>query len=313
MEVKNLLVVDDEPAVCEILSALLEQSGYSVLTETDGRRTLPLLQEGAFDAVLLDLVMPSVNGLDLIEEIRRHFNVLPIVVVTGHGSVDVTVEAMRRGASDFVTKPVDGPLLDLRVRRAFDLEYARRLAITDGLTGTYNHRYLQERLAEELDRASRYERDLAFMMLDLDHFKAYNDEYGHPRGDRALIEVAQILRQVSRRSDVVARYGGEEFAMILPETGGAEAEVVAERARECVARLSFDWETDEGPHLTLSAGIAVHAQGTSQAALIRAADQALYQAKHCGRDRVWRVTDGYTQSGRIPIVRLPLDPTVGES
>ena len=286
MEPRHLLVVDDDPAVCQLMSAqLAEPLGYEVVTETDARKVLDLLREGEFDIVLVDLVMPELSGLELIDRIRQHFNVLPILVVTGYGSAEMTVDAMRRGATDFVTKPVDCPLLDLRIRSACALEQTRRMANTDGLTGLYNHRYLQQRLGQELERAQRYERPLSVVMADLDHFKSYNDTFGHPRGDQVLIEVSRTLRQASRATDIVARYGGEEFTLILPETTAEEARVVAERARQCVAALNLG-ESPDAPRVTLSLGVASHHPGGSKETLIEQADVALFEAKRRGRNRV---------------------------
>lgn len=283
MELKRVLVVDDEIAICELLSSMLEHFGYQVTAETDPRKVLPLLREGDFDIVLLDLVMPDMDGLALIEKIRERTRTLPILVVTGYGGAETTVEAMRRGATDFVTKPVDAAFLDLRVRRACDLELARRLANTDGLTGLYNHRHLQERLKQEIERAERYGRPLSLVMADLDRFKRFNDAYGHPRGDEVLIQVAQTLRHVTRSADIVARYGGEEFTLILPETPAAEAGVLAGRARECVAALAIG---DPENRVTLSLGVAAHSPGLTKEGLIEAADAALYAAKRRGRNRV---------------------------
>lgn len=286
MEPKNLLVVDDDPEVCRLFSSVLTKFGYEVITETDARKVMGLLHEGDFDVALIDMVMPRLSGLRLIKQIREHFNVLPILVVTGYGSAESTLAAMRRGATDFVTKPVDFALLDLRIRRAYDLEHARRLANTDGLTGLYNHRYLQERLQQEIDRSRRYDRSLSLIMADLDHFKIYNDTYGHPRGDEVLIEVAHTLRRTSRTSDVVARYGGEEFTLVLPETPINEARVVAERARQCIELLGIGNTDDGARQVTLSAGIASYLSGITKEDLIAAADGALYEAKRQGRNRV---------------------------
>jgi two-component system cell cycle response regulator len=284
----RVLVVDDEVAICDVLAAMLRHYGYQVVTETDPSRVMDLLRDGDFDILLLDLVMPGMDGLELIEKIRRHTTTLPILVVTGYGGADTTVEAMRRGATDFVTKPVDSSFLELRMRRAFDLEHARRLANTDGLTGLYNHRHLQERLQQEIDRAQRYGRPLSVVMADLDRFKRFNDAHGHPRGDEVLIRVAQTLRQVSRAADIVARYGGEELTLILPETPAAEAGVLAERARQRVEAMAIG----EGEaRVTLSLGVAAFAPGMSKEALIEAADAALYSAKHRGRNRVCSVAE----------------------
>jgi diguanylate cyclase (GGDEF)-like protein len=283
MDCRNLLVVDDSETFCLMVEATLRGADYRVVSETDARNAMKLLREGDFDAVLLDLMMPEMSGLELLDRIRKHFSVLPVVVVSGHGSGDNTLEAMRRGATDFVSKPIDGPLLDLRIRRSIDLEQARRLANTDGLTGLYNHRYLQERLQQEIKRAERYRRQLSLVMADLDHFKLYNDAYGHPRGDQVLIEVAETLRHIGRSCDVVARYGGEEFTLILPETPAGEALVLAERARECIEALAIGVDDVK---VTISLGIASFHPGCTKEELVENADMALYRAKHEGRNRV---------------------------
>lgn len=282
MEGKNLLVVDDDQTFCDVMKAQLEPLGYSVATETDARKVLELLQASDFDVLLLDLMMPEVGGLDLLQQIREHFSVLPIVVVTGYDIPEMTVDAMRGGATDFVAKPVDVSFLNLRIRRACEHEHARRLANTDGLTGLYNHRHMQERLDQEVERARRYDRTLSLIMADLDQFKKYNDTYGHPGGDEVLIAVARVLRKISRGSDIAARYGGEEFTLVLPETPLTEASKVADRARRAVAGLRFS----KGGRVTASFGVASLSRGGTKEAVIEAADTALYQAKHDGGNRV---------------------------
>ncbi len=287
MSPRHLLVVDDDEAFCLLVDAMLTARGYGVVTLTDARRAMDLLRHGDFDVVLLDLVMPELGGLELLRRIRRRFNVLPVLVVTADGSAAATLEAMRRGATDFVTKPVDATHLDLRIRAACDLERARRLADTDGLTGLYNHRYLQQRLAQEVERAERYGRSLSLAMADIDDFKTYNDAFGHPRGDEVLIEVSRILQRVGRGTDVVARYGGDEFTLILPETAVTEAGVLAERARHCVEALDTGDGVAGSPPLTLSLGVAsCAAASNTRESLIGAADAALYRAKQLGRNRV---------------------------
>ena len=289
MQAQNVLIVDDDPLVCEMFADILQQLGYRVVVETQASRVVDLVRQSAFDAVLLDLVMPEIDGLALLEQLREERRDLPILVVTGYGGSAVTVEAMRRGATDFVSKPVEGALLNLRIQSACDLELARRLAKTDGLTGLYNHRFLHERLSEEIERAGRYGRPLALIMADLDQFKRYNDLHGHPRGDEVLIEVAKTLRQVSRATDIVARYGGEELTLILPETEMREAVLVAERARQCIAALRLGGS--EAP-VTLSLGVASWRPGCARGELIEAADAALYKAKRAGRNCVYAATPG---------------------
>ncbi len=163
----------------------------------------------------------------------------------------------------------------------------RRLAITDHLTGLYNHRFFQDRLSEELARAKRYQRPLGLIMADVDHFKLYNDTFGHPAGDHALIQIASLIAQNVRAVDVVVRYGGEEFAVILPEANLTATFHSAERIRAAVA--AADFRQDEDPllsSLTISlGGAAFPDSGLEASQLLKVADHALYAAKQAGRNR----------------------------
>jgi diguanylate cyclase (GGDEF)-like protein len=155
------------------------------------------------------------------------------------------------------------------------------------LTGLHNRRSFQERLQQEVDRANRYHRPLSLIMIDIDHFKMYNDTHGHVRGDDILVEVANTLKRLSRTSDIVARYGGEEFAFILPETDRTNAEALGKRLREQVEGCQFLGEVHlPGQTLTISVGIASYTPPDTKEALLEAADMALYQAKREGRNRV---------------------------
>lgn len=163
-------------------------------------------------------------------------------------------------------------------------------AMTDGLTGLANHRHFQRRFAEERERARRHGFPVSVVILDVDHFKRFNDDYGHLAGDRVLREVAGVLDDEVRASDLAARYGGEEFVLLLPGTEPGPAREVADRTRRRVAEHRFDGELpEEGRHVTVSAGVATWrpADGESRAqGLIARADEALYEAKESGRDRV---------------------------
>lgn len=170
------------------------------------------------------------------------------------------------------------------------------LALRDGLTGLYNHRYFQERMAAEVARSRRHNHPVTLLFLDIDHFKTYNDSYGHPAGDEVLKMIATLLVQGSRMgdivarvrsTDVVARYGGEEFAIILPETSGEGAVGKAEHIRRSVADHKFPASGDATTHVTVSIGVAAYpAEAVDAPTLIRRADKALYRAKQNGRNRV---------------------------
>ena len=284
----KVLVVDDEEIICTLFAAMLGHYGrYHVVTTTDGRQVMDILRREPFDVMLLDMSMPAISGLDVLRQVTQAFEELPVIIVTGHGSIEIAVESMQAGAADFVTKPVPAAVLHLRIQKALEHARTRRLASTDGLTEVYNHRTFQERLSQEIARADRYSRPLSLLMIDVDHFKVYNDTYGHPQGDIVLQDLARLLREMSRTSDTVARYGGEEFAIILPETDSVGAQKIGQRLREQVEGYLFPGkELMPGGTLTISIGVATHAPAGSRDALLQAADTALYTAKHEGRNRV---------------------------
>lgn len=160
------------------------------------------------------------------------------------------------------------------------------LAITDGMTKLAIHRYFQARLEQELTRARRYNLPLSLVMLDIDHFKKFNDTYGHPEGDRVLIHVARLMKESTRETDLCARYGGEEFAMILPDTASPDAAFVAERFRKKVESSPILIE-EQKVFITISVGVTTFSgeKGLTRAELIERADKALYFAKKSGRNR----------------------------
>lgn len=287
-----VMVVDDDPAIGEYLQEALRRWGYHALVAGSGQEALSLLDHANVDFAILDVRMPGMDGERVLRAVRERSPEICVMMMTGYGSIDDAVRFMQLGAVDYVTKPVILEELRLKIHRALEERRTRRLSITDSKTGLFNHHYLMERLEEEIGRARRYTRPLSVLMIDVDHFKEYNDKCGHLAGDEALRRLGRSCEEISRESDIIARFGGEEFVMILTETDLASARVVAERLQECIERTDFDCqERLEAGRLTVSIGVAQldHGSGVkyeSASSLINRADHALYQAKEKGRNRI---------------------------
>jgi diguanylate cyclase (GGDEF)-like protein len=310
----RLLVVDDESSLRGILSELLGDAGYHVETAESGEQALERIRNASFHVVLTDIRLGGMNGIELIRLIRGMGVETEVIVMTSHASFSTAVEALRLGAYDYLMKPFEDldavlalvkrtidkirlvmenrDLVENLKRKNEELERLNRsireLAVRDGLTGLYNYRYLHEVLQTEVSRSERHGYSLCLLMVDVDHFKQYNDHNGHLDGDEVLKIVGRILGERARRSDTVARYGGEEFCLILPETRFDFAVKVAEDVRHLVEHYPFQ-NRDKQPlgKVTISLGVAEFpADADSARALMDRADQALYRAKTEGRNRV---------------------------
>jgi diguanylate cyclase (GGDEF)-like protein len=301
----TILVADDEPTNRSLIQRRLERAGYRVLTAENGRRAVELTQAEMPDLVLLDVMMPLMDGLEACRLIKENATThdIPVIFLSARDETDVKVSGLHLGANDYISKPFKAEELLARVEVAIrlkqereqllsrveearaDAEIAQERAMTDALTGLLNRYGLQRALIREHAEARRYNRPLACVMVDLDHFKSLNDTHGHMAGDVALQQVAEILMQAVRASDTVCRYGGEEFLLILPETDLEGALSLAEKIREEAASRLFG----EGVtvfRLTLSAGATFLSNTESGNDMIARADMALYQAKAQGRNRV---------------------------
>jgi two-component system, cell cycle response regulator len=302
----RILVVDDNQDNIEIIATRLRFRGYEILEAGDGAQALSLVRERAPDLILLDVMLPDIDGYEISRRIKGASDLpfIPIILVTARDSTQDKVAGLDAGADDYLTKPINFPELEARVRSMLRIKRLQdeleeknreleRLSISDGLTGLYNHRHIHGLLAEEFERVARTHDCMSVAMFDLDHFKSVNDTHGHQAGDRVLVEMADILRETARDIDRLGRYGGEEFMALLPETCIDDASVFVERVRREVARRPFDIAGDEPLHMTLSAGVATypHELIDDVETLVRLADQALYAAKGLGRNRIVRFDD----------------------
>jgi len=298
----NILIVDDEPPIRELLETVINRAGFQSASVATGEEALGFLRSSPVSVVITDIRLPGMDGLDLVTRIKSDFQ-SDVIVVTGDGDHHSYEEAINKGASDFILKPIRNEELVLRVRRVLeerDLRHSRarmlrdleQLVITDGLTQLYNSRHFHNQLEIEVGRASRYKHRLSLLLLDIDHFKAYNDTYGHLRGDEVLVRIGQLVRQCLRTTDSAYRYGGEEFTVILPETSLEQAGVVAERIRTTVADGQFAPGTAKAAKVTVSVGVTEYGRDESSAAFVQRADQAMYRSKEQGRNSVTALKPG---------------------
>jgi two-component system, cell cycle response regulator len=299
----RILVVDDNRDNVEIIATRLRFRGYRIDEAGDGRQALDMVRHDPPDLILLDVMLPDIDGYEIARRIKGDPNspFIPIILVTARDTTQDKVMGLDAGADDYLTKPINFPELEARVRSMLRIKRLQdeleeknreleRLSISDGLTGLFNHRHIHGLLHEEFDRARRTGHRLTVAMLDLDHFKAVNDTYGHQAGDRVLQQLADILRDTAREVDRLGRYGGEEFMALLSETDIDAGTVFVERVRREVGRRRFPIGDDRAIHMTLSAGVATcpHPLITTPEALVRFADEALYAAKAHGRNRTVR-------------------------
>ena len=289
----RILVIDDDVFSARLVDGVLRASGFasSICCEPD--RAWATIEAEQPDLIILDVVMPGMDGFDLCRRVRQspRLQLTPIIFVTRKGDVEQRVRGLEAGGNDYVAKPFDPAELVARVRSHLQrLAVLREMAIRDGLTRCYNNNYFKQRLQQEIQRAQRYQTDLTVGMLDLDHFKRVNDSYGHPAGDAVLSHVASILIASVRATDVVARYGGEEFGFLLIEAAVPESTIITNRLRERIARHRFEIPAVHGEPLrvnvTVSIGLAPFRADDTLTTVLGRADDALYEAKARGRDQV---------------------------
>jgi diguanylate cyclase (GGDEF)-like protein len=291
-----VLIADDDLDIRELVALRLRNAGYEVITAENGEQALRLVDERTPDLLLLDVSMPGMDGLEVCRRVQHGGPTAPpVIFLTARAHPAGCLEGFDAGAVDYVTKPFRPAELLARVSAAIRAKAVRdafaREATTDGLTAILNRRGLELRAEEAFDLARRYERPLACLMVDIDHFKRVNDTHGHRGGDAVLRQVAERIRSATRISDIVGRYGGEEFVLLLPETDEENAVLAAEKVRRQIADEPLLVASQTGApatvELRVSVGVACFDVCTIDAAeLISSADAALYQAKRLGRDRV---------------------------
>lgn len=308
------MVVDDEESLREVLVQLFAEDGYVVDLLPTAEDALEVLMAKHHDLVITDIKLPGMSGIDLMKEVRAFNRTVQFIVIASHASLDTAVAAIRSGAYDYITRPFDDIQVisnvvnrtmekirlseenrklvnDLRKKHdalAKANKILKDLTIRDALTGLYNHGYFQEALSNEIVRAIRHKRRFTLLFIDLDYFRIYNDNSGHPQGDSLLVTLSNIFQNRLRQSDIIARYGGEEFVIILTETPKEKGMKVAESIWLEVLKQTFPGaEKQPLGKVTISTGVAGYPEdGKDAPTLLKSAEAALYLAKKNGRNRV---------------------------
>ncbi len=291
----TILAVDDTPENLDVVKGLLSES-YIVKAATSGSMALRIVEKQRPDLILLDIMMPDMDGYEICRRLKSESETreIPVIFITALDGEADEEKGLSFGAADYITKPFRPVIVRLRVRNHLQLKLQRdrleSLTMTDGMTGIGNRRRFDQHLDEEWRRCSRMHIPLSAIMMDIDNFKAFNDNYGHNAGDDCIRNIAQTLATVpTRAGDLVTRYGGEEFACLLPGTDAEGALKIADRLLGAVNELAIPhaWSNVAGS-VSISAGVGtmIPTHDGDSERLIKMADEMLYEAKNAGRNRV---------------------------
>ena len=309
----EILIVDDTPNNLRLLSSILTEHGYKVRLAPNGSLALASIRKKAPDLILLDVLMPDINGYEICEQLKAEdqYRDIPVLFISALQEVTDKTQAFQVGGVDFITKPFNESEVIARVKAHVDLKTSRdellkttkelessnlkliqaqeeliKLASTDSLTGLYNRRRSMETLQDQKTRFTRNKQAFSFVIADIDDFKSINDSYGHLCGDFILKEISRELTKQLRSQDTPGRWGGEEFNILLPETDKQGAEIVIEKLRAHISAQKFVYD-DETINVSMTFGIAEYSSAElSIDELIRRADVALYEGKENGKDCV---------------------------
>ena len=284
----RVVIVEDDAPLSAFYQATLEHAGMETRAIQVPSKLLETLSGFDPDLIVMDLYMPDCTGLELAQIVRQFpgYTTVPILFLSTEARLDLQLKARHLGADDFLPKPLQpGQLISAVTSRANRYRDLKKLTDRDSLTGLLNHANILRNLEREINLASRTGHQVSFAMVDIDHFKKVNDTYGHAVGDHVILRVTHLIRNRLRRVDYVGRYGGEEFAVVMPSTDTAKAKEVMDKLRQAASEMQFD--SDKGPFsVTFSCGIASYPDIQSAAEIANAADEALYKAKHGGRNLV---------------------------
>ena len=302
----RILAIDDTPTNLLALGAVLGDE-FALQIATSGAAGLALAGKSSPDLILLDVMMPDMNGFETCRRLKADplTRDIPVIFVTALDSPEDETLGLEAGAVDFISKPLHSAVVRARVRTHLTLKHQadllRSMSFVDGLTGAANRRQFDEALQREWRACLRTGSSLALAMIDIDHFKQFNDTYGHPAGDACLRAIAGILNGAMNRShDLIARYGGEEFVCLLPDINRTDAQIKAEQLRQAVQSLNIPHAASStAPVVTISLGLAlfIPTSELTPEQLVAAADAELYTAKRAGRNRLSCAACGEFEAG----------------
>lgn len=296
MEFKKptILVVDDMTTTLLLIHDLLKDT-YEVKIAKSGAKALEILESpNDIDLILLDIEMPDINGYDVCRKIKNNETIknIPIIFITGRTSQEDEEYGLNLGAIDYITKPFNKAIVKLRIKNYLDLkiknDMLEKLSMYDGLTNIRNRRFFDETFEKTFNEIKRDKKSLAVLMIDIDFFKPYNDNYGHGQGDETLKKVAKALEKtIKRASDFVARYGGEEFVILLKDINKNGVEAVANNLLNAVRELKITHEFSKiENYVTISIGASFYNSNSdiTKLELLLKADETLYSVKNSGRN-----------------------------
>ncbi|MCT7553310.1 GGDEF domain-containing response regulator [Aliarcobacter butzleri] len=296
MEFKKptILVVDDMTTTLLLLHDLLKDT-YEVKIAKSGTKALEILESpNDIDLILLDIEMPDINGYDVCKRIKNNETIrnIPIIFITGRTSQEDEEYGLNLGAIDYITKPFNKAIVKLRIKNYLNLkiknDMLEKLSMYDGLTNIRNRRFFDETFEKTFSEIKRDKKSLAVLMIDIDFFKPYNDNYGHGQGDETLRKVAKALEKtIKRASDFVARYGGEEFVILLKNIDKTGLQTVAKNLLEAIRELKITHEYSKvEDFVTVSIGVSYCScpDEITKTELLLKADEALYNVKNSGRN-----------------------------
>lgn len=298
----SILIVEDDEDLAQHFKLVLESAGFEAKYLLEPERIIELLNEFNPEVVLMDLHMPGYSGIELAGVIRQHekWMSLPILYLSAETDIEIQANALEQGAEDFLTKPINDVQLISTVRarvirtRQLDEKISR-----DGLTGLLKHAVIKEAVNHEVTRSHRNSKPCTVVMLDIDHFKAVNDNYGHAIGDVVISAISIVLQQRLRNTDIIGRYGGEEFVAVLPECSAQQAYNIFDNIRQSFNQVEF---TSDNKKFTcsFSAGLICTEDfpGLNGEEMLVSADTSLYHSKKNGRNQITSASDILTPMDR---------------